>query len=189
MITKVVKSTNGLVSLKACAAYDLENSSDCLSGGDIFWKWETSLCAHRRGFGTIGGSDAASQNPRCDLRDYPLTPGERNDQGHQLLRRCSQDHKPVTLPCGQGTSSHTALKRGGLITRQAATEHCNHGKISNTSWGKGPSTYVVCSARRIGDTREILGGRKERGREWGREERRMEGGEEGRGKGRETRTA
>ena len=59
----------------------------------------------------------------------------------------------------------------------------NHSKISNLSWGQGPSTCVVCSGRHVEDTQEILGGKKER-EGAGEGEERMEGRREERRKGR-----
>ena len=59
----------------------------------------------------------------------------------------------------------------------------NHSKISNLSWGQGPSTCVVCSGRHVEDTQEILGGKKER-EGAGEGEESMEGRREERRKGR-----
>ena len=70
------------------------------------------------------------------------------------------------------------------VTWEAPPKRANHSKISNPSWGQGPSTCVVSGGRHVEDTQEILGGKKERGGA-GEGEERMEGrGEEGRKGGR-----
>ena len=43
------------------------------------------VCLGREEVSTLGGSDAAFQNPKHDLRDHPLTPGDRNNQGISFL--------------------------------------------------------------------------------------------------------
>ena len=77
------------------------------------------LTVKAKEFQTVGGreefsihrSDAAFQSLRagCDFRDCPLKSGDRDDQGHQLLRCCSQDHKPVTAH-PEGHLPHTPLQ-------------------------------------------------------------------------------